>query len=254
MMSDVDEDSFVGGHGPMDGTVESRRSGEVGSWIAGKDINPGALTGIWAQSNTRGDIWDAMMARETFATSGPRIAVRLFGGWDFSDTMHNSSNAVEKAYKKGVPMGSDLEAGKPGAAPKFLVIASKDPLGANLDRVQIVKGWVDARGELHDKVFDVVWSNERALDASGELPAVGTTVDLATATYRNTIGAGQLATVWTDPEFDARQPALYYARVLEIPTPRWSTFDAVRANLPLNEDAAATIQERAWSSPIWFKP
>lgn len=254
MMSDVDEDSFVGGHGPMDGSVESRRTGEVGSWIAGKDINPGALTGVWAQSNTRGDIWDAMMARETFATSGPRIAVRLFASWEFPDTLHTNTDAIEQAYKTGVPMGSDLKAGKPGAAPKFLVIASKDSLGANLDRVQIVKGWVDDKGELHDKVFDVVWSNERALDAGGELPAVGNTVDLATATYRNTIGAGQLATVWADPEFDARQPALYYARVLEIPTPRWSTFDAVSAGLPLNEEAPATIQERAWSSPIWFRP
>lgn len=254
MMSDVDEDSFVGGHGPMDGSVESRRTGEVGSWIAGKDINPGALTGVWAQSNTRGDIWDAMMARETFATSGPRIAVRLFASWEFPDTLHTNTDAIEQAYKTGVPMGSDLKAGKPGAAPKFLVIASKDPLGANLDRVQIVKGWVDAKGELHDKVFDVVWSNERALDAAGKLPAVGNTVDLATATYRNTIGDGQLATLWSDPEFNAGQAALYYARVLEIPTPRWSTFDAVRAGLPLDEEAPATIQERAWSSPIWFKP
>jgi hypothetical protein len=153
-----------------------------------------------------------------------------------------------------VPMGADLGKQYRDNAPRFLVMASKDALGANLDRIQIVKGWVDDKGQLQDKVFDVVWAGQRQAGSDGKLTAIGNTVDLKTATYRNTIGSVELATVWTDPEFDPRIPALYYARVIEIPTPRWTTYDAVRADLPLLEDVAATIQERAWSSPIWYTP
>lgn len=150
-------------------------------------------------------------------------------------------------------MGGDLsKAGE--RAPKFLILANKDALGANLDRIQVIKGWVDADGKTHDKVFDVAWAGERQPGADGKLPPVGNTVDLATATYRNTIGSGELATVWKDPEFDPDQRALYYARVLEIPTPRWTTYDSVRAGLPLLTDVATTVQERAWSSPIWYQP
>jgi hypothetical protein len=255
MMSDVDEDNFVGGHGPEDGTVEARRSGEVGSWIQGKDLSIGSLSGVWASSNTRAGIFDAMRAKETFATSGPRMAVRFFAGWDYPDDLHTKADMLERAYAGGVPMGGNLEEmPKDGKAPRFMVFASKDALGANLDRVQIVKGWVDVKGEMHDKVFDVVWSGNRVANSTGKIPAVGNTVDLATATYRNTIGSSQLATVWTDPEFNASEPALYYVRTLEIPTPRWSTYDAVRAGLPLMEDVAAVIQERAWTSPIWYQP
>ncbi len=150
-------------------------------------------------------------------------------------------------------MGGELKkAGK--KVPKFLILASKDALGANLDRIQVVKGWVDVDGNTHDKVFDVAWAGERRPGADGKLPPVGNTVDLATATYRNSIGSDQLAAVWEDPEFDPKQRALYYTRVLEIPTPRWTTFDAVRAGLPLLEDVASTVQERAWSSPVWYQP
>ena len=152
-------------------------------------------------------------------------------------------------------MGSDLKpAGKRDGAPRFLVMASKDALGANLDRIQIIKGWVDTKGVTHDKVFDVVWSGERQINASGKLPAVGNTVDLKTATYLNSIGEAQLATVWQDPEFDPSTEALYYARVLEIPTPRWTTYDAVRAGLPLLDSVPSVVAERAWSSPIWYGP
>ena len=255
MMSDVDEDNFVGGHGPVDGTVEARRTGDVGSWILGKDLSIGSLSGVWATSNTRAGIFDAMRAKETFATSGPRMTVRFFGGWDYAEDLYKKSDMVKRAYSGGVPMGGKLvKSPKESKAPKFLVFASKDALGANIDRVQIVKGWVDAQGETHDKVFDVAWSDGRVLDDRGKLPAVGNTVDLQTATYRNTIGASELATVWVDPEFNSQVPALYYMRTLEIPTPRWSTYDSVRAGLPLMEDAAAIIQERAWSSPIWYTP
>jgi uncharacterized protein DUF3604 len=254
MMSDVDEDNFVGAHGPEDGSVKARREGQVTSWLNSRDLSIGALTGVWAQSNTRGDIWDSIYNRETFATSGPRIAVRFFGGWDLAKDLPAKSDVLERAYKHGVPMGGDLPGSHKGRSPRFLVMASKDALGANLDRIQIVKGWVDAQGQLKDKVFDVSWAGDRKPGDAGKLPAVGNTVDLTTATYRNTIGAAQLATVWEDPEFDAAIPSLYYVRVIEIPTPRWSTYDAVRAGLPLLEDVPATIQERAWSSPIWFKP
>lgn len=254
MMSDVDEDNFVGAHGPEDGSVKERREGTVTSWLHSRDLSIGSITGVWAQSNTREDIWDAMHNRETFATSGPRMAVRFFGGWDYRASLLEKPDAVTQAYKHGVPMGGDLKPGKGSEAPSFVVMASKDALGANLDRIQIVKGWVDNNGQLQDKVFDVSWSGNRAPGQDGKLPAVGNTVDLKTATYRNTIGEPQLSTVWQDPEFDPDIPALYYARVIEIPTPRWTTYDAVRAGLPLLEDVPATIQERAWSSPVWYKP
>ena len=254
MMGDVEEDNFVGAHGPEDGSVEQRRNGNVTSWLDSKDLSIGSLTAVWAGSNTRGSIWDAIHSRETFATSGPRMAVRFFGGWKFAQDLHTHANVISKAYAGGVPMGGDLGKQRGSNAPRFVVMASKDALGANLDRVQVVKGWVDKQGQLRDKVFDVVWAGQRQPGAEGKLPAVGNTVDLATATYRNTIGAAQLATVWEDPEFDPAVAALYYARVLEIPTPRWSTYDAVRAGLPLLEDVAATIQERAWTSPVWYRP
>ena len=252
MMSDVDEDNFVGGHGSVDGSVEERREGDVNSWLDSKDLSVGSITGVWAPENTRGDIWDAIYNRESFATSGPRMAVRFFGGWDYKYDLHTRADSVKRAYQGGVPMGGDLGKARRNKAPRFLVIASKDSVGANLDRIQVVKAWVDESGELKDKVFDVSWSGERLADSEGKLPAVGNTVDLTTATYRNTIGAPQLSTVWQDPEFNADTSALYYARVIEIPTPRWSTYDAVRAGLPLLEEVAATIQERAWSSPIWY--
>ncbi|GAB5449819.1 MAG: DUF3604 domain-containing protein [Halioglobus sp.] len=254
MMSDVDEDNFVGAHGPEDGSVQARREGSVTGWIDSRDLSIGSITAVWATSNTRPAIWDAIHARETYATSGPRIGVRFFGGWDYADDLHTHADVISKAYKGGVPMGGDLSKAPRKTAPRFVVLASKDALGANLDRIQIVKGWVDASGNLHDKVFDVAWSGSRSVDSSGKLAPVGNTVDLQTATFRNSIGAAQLGTVWQDPEFDPDLHALYYARVIEIPSPRWTTYDAVRAGLPMLDDVPATIQERAWSSPIWYTP
>ena len=208
---------------------------------------------VWAKANTRAAIFDAMERREVYASTGPRMTVRFFGGWDFkADDL--KSNWVQAGYKRGVPMGGELSGGKKGA-PTFIVSALKDPIGANLDRVQVVKGWVDKAGKAHEKVFNVVWSDpaKRKL-AGGKLPAVGDTIDLATATYKNTIGAANLATVWTDPEFDPSVRAFYYLRVLEIPTPRWTVFDAVRFKLKLSPEVQVKQQERAYTSAIWYNP
>ncbi len=250
--SAVEEDTFIGGHGPEDGTVDVRRNGEVAGWIDGKDLSIGSLSGVWATQNTRAAIWDAMKRRETFATSGPRIKVRFFGGVNLPANPADSPEFLQKAYELGVPMGGDL--GAIGAAPTFNVYAMKDPEGANLDRIQIIKGWANADGSVDERIVNVVWSGDRQADASGNLPAVGNTVNLKTAMFTNDIGSPVLEGSWTDGDFDPEQHAFYYARVLEIPTPRWTTYDAVRNGLPLLEDVAATIQERAWTSPIWYKP
>lgn len=248
----VAEDSFIGGHGPEDSSVDARRTGGVGGWIDGKDLSIGSMAGVWAISNTRAAIWDAMERRETFATSGPRIRVRLFGGVDLPVDPADLQTFLRDGYELGVPMGGDL--GAIEVAPTFNVHALKDPDGANLDRVQIIKGWVNADGSVDEKIINVVWSGNRPIDDSGNVPAVGNTVDLTTARYTNDIGNAELKGSWTDDAFDPEQHAFYYARVLEIPTPRWSTYDAVRNNLPLLDDVASTIQERAWTSPIWYAP
>ncbi|WP_200833229.1 DUF3604 domain-containing protein [Ruegeria sp. AU67] len=251
LMSDVAEDDFIGGHGPEDGSVDRRRKGGVGGWIDGIDLSIGSLAGVWAEENTRASIWDAMKRRETFATSGPRVKVRMFGGSDLADNPTDPVAMVEDGYENGVPMGDDLIGDK---APTFTVYAQKDPDGANLDRIQIIKGWVDSAGEIHEEIIDVAWSGDREIAADGKLPSVGNTVDLKTALYTNDIGAPTLMGSWTDPGFDPEQGAFYYARAIEIPTPRWSTYDAVRSGLPLLEEVPATIQERAWGSPIWYTP
>ncbi|WP_282169988.1 DUF3604 domain-containing protein [Ruegeria atlantica] len=251
LTSDVAEDDFIGGHGPEDGSVDRRRKGGVGGWIDGIDLSIGSLAGVWAEENTRSSIWDAMKRRETFATSGPRVKVRMFGGADLAGNPTDPVAMVEDGYENGVPMGGDLIGDK---APTFTVYAQKDPDGANLDRIQIIKGWVDATGEIHEEIIDVAWSGDREIAADGKLPSVGNTVDLKTALYTNDIGAPTLMGSWTDPGFDPEQGAFYYARAIEIPTPRWSTYDAVRSGLPLLEEVPATIQERAWGSPIWYSP
>jgi Protein of unknown function (DUF3604) len=212
----------------------------------------GGYAAVWAKANTRGAIFDAMMRKETYATTGSRMTVRFFGGWNFgADAL--KGDWVKAAYAGGVPMGGDLKGAK--GAPKFIVSALKDPDGANLDRIQIVKGWTDASGKPQEKVFDVVWSNpETRKKAGNKLTPVGDTVDLATASYKNSIGAPQLATVWTDPEFNVGQRAFYYVRVLEIPTPRWVVFDALRYGAKLLPGTRLKDQERAYTSPIWYSP
>lgn len=213
------------------------------------------LTGVWAEQNTRESIFAALKRKETFATSGPRIRVRFFGGWDFSPATLRKADWTKQAYRTGAPMGSDLPFRAAGAsAPSFILQAVKDPDGANLDRLQVVKVWVE-NGQNKEKIFDVALSGGRKTDPrTGKAPAVGSTVDLTTATYKNTIGAATLQTVWRDPEFDAAKPAVYYLRALEIPTPRWTTYIAAKNGLPLPTSSPATVQERAYSSPIWFTP
>lgn len=252
LMSAVAEDAFTGAHGPEDGSVERRRTGNVLGWIDGKDLSIGSLGGVWATVNTRAAIWDAMRRRETFATSGPRIKVRMFGGVGLSTT-NDPVQMVEEGYLKGTHMGGDLP--PIATAPTFTVYAEKDPDGANLDRIQIVKGWVDKYGDSNEKIIDVVWSGDRTVnDATGKLTPIENTVDLTTATYTNDYGTTMLIGSWTDADFDPQEGAFYYARAIEIPTPRWSTYDSVRSGLPLMEDVPTTIQERAWGSPIWYSP
>jgi hypothetical protein len=219
-----------------------------------REFSSGGLAGVWAEENTRESIFDAMQRKETFGTTGPMIKVRFFGGWDFTDADLKGSGMVRSGYERGVPMGGDLKAAS-GKAPSFIVMASKDPKSGNLDRIQIVKGWLDAGGKQHEKVHDVAWSGGRTPDPeSGKLPPVGNTVDPATAEYTNSIGAPELSTVWTDPDFDPSQRAFCYVRVLEIPTPRWSTRDAVRLGIAVPKGLPVSIRERAWTSPIWYTP
>lgn len=215
----------------------------------------GTLTGVWAEENTRNSIFAALKRKETFATSGTRMRVRVFGSWRFDNDLLRRPDWVAQAYATGVPMGADLPA-RPSAsgAPAFVIQAMKDPSGANLDRVQVVKVFLD--GDSHkEKVFDVALSDGRRIDPrSGKAPPVGNTVDLATGQVANTIGAATFTTLWRDPEFDPARAAVYYVRVLEIPTARWSTLVAIRNQLPVPTLRPATIQERAWSSPIWYTP
>jgi hypothetical protein len=211
--------------------------------------------GVWARENTRQALFDAMMRKETYGTTGPRMIVRFFGGWDFDDSDALSRLPAAAGYSKGVPMGGDLRSAPDGKAPGFLVAALKDPMSGNLDRIQIVKVWLDSRGDRQEKVYDVVWAGDRQTGADGKLPPVGNTVDVATATWTNTIGSPELITVWTDPDFDPDNPAVYYARVLEIPTPRWTAYEAARYGVEMpSPDVPMTTQERAYTSPIWYTP
>jgi hypothetical protein len=249
--SDVNEATYQGSHGAADGAVTERREGEIDGWIKGPESNPGSLAGVWAPRNTRGAIFDAMQSRETFVTSGPRIKPRFFGGAALAET-DDPVRMVLDGYANGVPMGGTLST--LDGPPSFNVHALKDPDGANLDRIQIVKGWVNENGEPQERIVDVALSDGRVADADGRIPPVGNTVDVTTARFTNDIGAPELIGHWTDDDFDPSQPALYYVRVIEIPTPRWTTYDAVRNGLPLLEGVPITLQERAWTSPIWYLP
>jgi hypothetical protein len=211
---------------------------------------------VWATDNTRAALWDSLKRREVYGTSGSRMAVRFFGGWDFAPGDAKSRFLAETGYEKGVPMGGDLKAAPAGAkAPKFLVAAMKDARGGNLDRIQIVKGWLDKNGKGQEKAYDVAWGDaDRRKVVKGKLAPVGNTVDVANATWTNTIGDPELATVWTDPDFDPSVRAFYYARVVEIPTPRWTAYDAARFGIKMSPEVPMTVQERAWASPIWYTP
>lgn len=255
-LSTADENQFFGKHTgnepnpkrAMQGQNLGTRRGRFGwHYLAS------GYAAVWAKANTRAAIFDAMERREVYASTGPRMTVRFFGGWDFkADDL--KGNWVASGYKRGVPMGGELSASKAGA-PSFIISALKDPIGANLDRVQVVKGWIDPAGKTQEKVFDVVWSDPaKRKRVGGKVAPVGDTVDVATASYRNTIGAPTLATVWRDPEFDPKLRAFYYLRVLEIPTPSWPAFDAARYKLKLPPEVRVKQQERAYTSPIWYSP
>ena len=247
------QQNFFGGHAANDASAKERMAGHLFGGLDVRLESPAGLTGIWAEENTRASLFDGMQRKETFGTSGPHLAVRFFGGWSYSLDTAKQKDWVAIGYAKGVPMGADLPPAK-SKAPSFVVWALKDPTSGNLDRIQIVKGWARS-GQSFEKVSDVVWAGNRKRDAqSGELPPIGSTVDVAKASYTNTIGSVQLATTWTDPDFDPSIDAFYYARVLEIPTPRWTTIQARELGIAPPDVVPATVQERAWSSPIWYTP
>ncbi len=239
-----------------DGSIHnSNANKDLGLAIASWQYITSGLTAVWASENTRGAIFDAMERREVYATTGPRIRVRFFGGWDFQESDALRRDLAQLGYSRGVPMGSDLTAApNDSKAPSFLVYALRDPIGANLDRIQIIKGWLDADGNPQEKVYDVAWSDKRQRKADGKLPPVGDTVDLSIPSWTNTIGASELGTVWSDPDFDPNRRAFYYARVIEIPTPRWTAYDRVKFNLKLPNEVPLKTQERAYTSPIWYTP
>ncbi len=258
-LATAQEDNFFGKHSGAEPSPErmghafmKRYDGSVA--MAGWGVVASGLAAVWATDNSRKAIFDAMARKEVYASTGSRMTVRFFGGWDFTEEDVASRSPAFVGYTKGVPMGSDLTEAPEGRAPSFMVYAIRDPIGGNLDRIQIIKGWMDRRGNTHEKVYDVAWSNDRLPGADGKLPPVGNTVDAETANFTNSIGASELGTVWTDPDFDPQQHAFYYARVIEIPTPRWSTIEAFRFGIPIPEGAPVSTQERAYTSPIWYTP
>ncbi len=247
------QNDYFGGHALVDATPEARVSGKKEVGLNMGLISTGGLGGVWAEENTRESIFAAMQRKETFGTSGVRIKFRFFGGWDFHPDVLNQKDWVKTGYANGVSMGGDLPK-KAGKEPTFIVWALKDPDDGNLDRIQIIKGWTKD-GQIFEKIYDVAWSgNRKPTSATGKLPPVGNTVDVKNASYTNTIGDVQLKTVWKDPDFDPSLHAFYYARVLQIPTPRWTTYDAKKLGVPPPNFAPATVQERAWTSPIWYSP
>ena len=256
-LSGVEEDNFMGKTTSSEPSAERTSHPFVKTALAtimGWEQTASGYAAVWAQENTRESIFDAMKRRETYATTGPRMAVRFFGGFDFEAADANNRMPAKIGYTKGVPMGGDLTDAPKGKTPTFLVAALKDPIGANLDRYQIVKGWLDAKGETHEQVYDVAWSSGRKPDAKGKIPDVGNTVDVANATWTNTIGAPELIAVWKDPDFDPSLRSFYYGRVIEIPTPRWTAYDAKYFGITMPKEVPMTTTERAYTSPIWYTP
>jgi hypothetical protein len=259
-LSAVQEDNFFGKHPGVEPSPKRWSNVVIQSPLSeeytthGWQQSASGRTAVWAYENTREAIFDAMKRKETYATTGSRIRVRLFGGWNFVPTDATSRIPAVIGYVKGVPMGGDLRNAPEGAAPSFLVAALKDPYSGNLDRIQIIKGWMDGKGKTYEKVYDVVWSGDRQRGTDGKVPPVGNTVDAANATWTNTIGAPELIAVWQDPDFDPEQSAFYYARVIEIPTPRWTAYEAKRYGIDMPDYVPMVTQERAYTSPIWYTP
>jgi hypothetical protein len=253
-MASTEEDNFHG-KTAFDSIPENRFNEFMGIKGFGADMSAAGLAAVWSAANNREALFEAFQRKEVYATTGPRMRVRMFAGWDFTEGDSESRDFAKVGYDKGVPMGGDLTQGPEGEAPTFLVYAIKDPRGANLDRVQIVKGWLKADGTSEERVYDVAWSDERVLGDDGKLPPVGTTVDLETGHYTNDIGDAELSVTWMDPDFDHGVRAFYYVRVLQIPTPRHTLYDAIALGMdPEETEHPATIQERAYSSPIWYTP
>ncbi|GAB5413881.1 MAG: DUF3604 domain-containing protein [Congregibacter sp.] len=264
-LTTAEEDNFFGKHSRVEPSPEreTRPVGKAGDLIVrGWQMASSGYAAVWAQDNTRASIFDAIARREVYASTCPRISLRFFGGWEFTQTDADAADIAAAGYAKGVPMGGVLADPQSSEAPSFLLAVLKDPLGANLDRVQIVKGWVDDSGKTHELVYNVAWAGSRDLDAAGQLTPIGSTVDVEEASWQNSIGAAELRSVWRDPDFQADQDAFYYARVLEIPTPRWTAYDRKRfaggagqaGEANNDENVPMTTQERAYSSPIWYTP
>jgi len=257
----MEEDNFFGKTTPQEPSPERLTKAfihddKTGVTVMDWEVGASGYAAVWATENTRTAIWDAMQRRETYGTTGTRMIVRFFGGWNFEPGDASNRMPAAIGYSKGVPMGGDMSNAPAGSSPTFLVAALKDPMGANLDRIQIVKGWLDANGQVQEKVYDVVWgdADKRKAGADGKVPAVGSSVDIENASWTNTIGDPELITVWKDPNFDPKQKAFYYARVMEIPTPRWTAYDAKRFGIKALPGTRMTIQERGYTSPIWYTP
>jgi hypothetical protein len=247
--SNVAEDNLkVGSHGLADRDAESRSKNDLEGEMKISDLNPGALTGVWATSNTRGAIWDSMFARETFATSGPRMKVRCFAGQGFASSYDSYEQMVKDGYAKGVPMGGDYDGDQP---PQLLVWGVKDPIGPNLDRIQVIKGWVED-GEMKDTIYNVAASGDRLKD-DGSVEPINAPVDRETAEFNTEKGSPELMAVWTDPDYDPAEQAYYYVRVLQLPTARWTLYDEIREGVTYPDDVKMVIVERAWGSPIWHE-
>ncbi|MEJ2604698.1 MAG: DUF3604 domain-containing protein, partial [Gammaproteobacteria bacterium] len=259
-IASAESDNFFGKHSAGMEPSPDRWNTPVGGAgeivVMGWQMVAAGYAGVWATENTREAIFDALERREVYATTGPRMILRFFGGWSFDAGDAQASEIAAVGYDKGVPMGGVLSAKTGAGAPRFLISAMKDPQHANLDRVQVIKGWLDADGVSRERVYDVVWSDagSRRIDGEGRPEPVGNTVDVETATWEDSIGDPALTTVWTDPDFAASEPAFYYVRVLEIPTPRWTLYDAVRYGVELPDEIPVVVQQRAYSSPIWYEP
>ena len=256
-LATAEEDNFFGKHTGVEPSPRRWEHDVIKTpqvTIKGWQMAAAGYTGVWATENTREAIWDALKRKEAYSTTGPRMLVRFFGGWDFVPADAQTRMPADAGYAKGVPMGGDLQTAPEGKAPTFLAAAMKDPLSGNLDRIQIIKAWVDAGGKLQEKVHDVAWSDGRKPGADGKLPAVGSTVDVDNATWTNTIGSPELIAVWKDPDFDPKLRAVYYVRVIEIPTPRWTAYDQKRFGIKMSDNVPMSVQERAYTSPIWYTP
>ena len=262
-LSTTTEDNFFGKVTPVEPTASPARFDEIILGVFQKDpdmriyarqTSASGLAAVWAKENTREALWDAMARKEVYATTGTRLVVRVFAGYDFVPDDVQRPDFAKRGYEHGVPMGGDLAKAPAGKVPAFMIRALRDVDGANLDRIQIVKGWLDANGKTHEKIYDVAWSGDRKPGKDGKLPPVGNTVNVAEASYTNTIGTPMLFAYWKDPAFNAKERAFYYVRVIEIPTPRWTTYDAKFFKVDLPKGVPTAIQDRAYTSPIWYTP